>query len=147
MVSLLASKVSVTFYIELTKLEGFEKTSNFCPHFDCRVFQVETLKNVLENISERVKFTLKNSRMMLAQSHYSQKVLNKLASRQAVEKLLTEKGIDFNEVVPGDNRVGNILLWEKVNETKTIEVKGETKVINYERKKCKLLNCSPTEVN
>lgn len=42
MVSLLAGKISTTFFIELTKLLGFEKTKNFTPHFDCRVFQVLT---------------------------------------------------------------------------------------------------------
>jgi hypothetical protein len=35
-----------------------------------------------------VKFTLKNARMMLAQSHYNQKQLDKLPSRLAVDKLL-----------------------------------------------------------
>ena len=56
--------------------------------------------------------------MMLAQSHYNQKQLDKIASRQAVQKLLQEKGIDFNQVVSGDNRVGNVLLWYKVTESK-----------------------------
>lgn len=93
MVSLLAGKVSATFFIELTKLEGFEKTSQFSPHFDCRVFQVKTYKDVLDAVSDRVKYTLKNSRMMLAQTYYSAKELNKVASKQAVEKLLLEKQI------------------------------------------------------
>ena len=44
MVSLLAGKVSTTFFIELTKLEGFEKTKDFSPHFDCRVFQCNAFK-------------------------------------------------------------------------------------------------------
>jgi len=44
MVSLLAGKVSVAFFMELTKLEGIEKTKDFSPHFDCRVFQVATLQ-------------------------------------------------------------------------------------------------------
>jgi hypothetical protein len=108
------------------------------------VFQVNTFKDVLHNISERVKFTLKNSRMMLAQSHYNKKELDKLASRQAVEKLLEEKGIDFNQIVAADNRVGNILVWEKINESKEIEVKGEIKTINYDRKRSKFLNISPS---
>ena len=84
MVSLLAGKVSTTFFIELTKLCGFEKTKDFAPHFDCRVFQVKTLAEVLENIADRVTYTLKNSRMMLAQTHFSQKELNKIPSKLAV---------------------------------------------------------------
>lgn len=75
---------------------------------------MSNFKEVTENISERVKYTLKNARMMLAQTHYNQKQLDKIASLQAVEKLLQEKGIDFNEVVAGDNRVGNVLLWHRI---------------------------------
>ena len=47
MTSLLAGFVSTMFYRELTLLEGFEKTKKFSPHFDCRVFQVKSLNNVL----------------------------------------------------------------------------------------------------
>lgn len=96
MVSLLAGKVSTTFFIELSKLAGFEKTCKFTPHFDCRVFQVENFKEVKTCISDRVKFTLKNSRMMLAQNYFNQKKLDNVPSKKAVEMLLEEKGIDFN---------------------------------------------------
>lgn len=82
----------------------------------------------------------------MAQSHYNQKELNKLPSRLAVDKLLQEKGVDFNELVPADNRVGNVLLWHRVHDSKEVTVKGETKTISFERKKCKMLNSSPTEV-
>jgi tRNA(His) 5'-end guanylyltransferase len=51
MVSLLAAKVSVTFVMELARLEGFEKTSLHSPHFDCRAFQVKSFREVAENIA------------------------------------------------------------------------------------------------
>jgi hypothetical protein len=35
-------------------------------------------------LSERVKYTLKNSRMMLAQTYFSPKQLNKVPSKKAV---------------------------------------------------------------
>ena len=66
MTSLLAGKVSTSFFIELTKLEGFDKTKEFRPHFDCRVFQIKSFEDALQNIAERTVYTLKNSRMMLA---------------------------------------------------------------------------------
>ena len=31
---------------------------------------------------------------------------------------MEEKGIDFDTAVPADNRVGNVLVWEKVHESK-----------------------------
>lgn len=51
--------------------------------------------------------------MMLAQTYFSQKELNKIPSKQAVEKLLAEKNIDYNTVVQSDNRVGNVIYFEK----------------------------------
>jgi hypothetical protein len=49
--------------------------------------------------------------MMLAQSHFNQKQLNNVPSNLAVEKLLLEKEIDYNEVVHADNRVGNVIVY------------------------------------
>lgn len=84
--------------------------------------------------------------MMLAQAHFNQNKLNKVPSKKAVQMLLEQKGIDFNETVEGDNRVGNVLVYQKVEETKDIVVKGEQKKITFERKKCKMLNLGPKEV-
>ena len=50
---------------------------------------------MLKNISERISYTLKNSRMMLAQKYYNQKQLNKIPSKIAVEKLNEEKNINY----------------------------------------------------
>ncbi len=54
-----------------------------------------------------------------------------MPSKQAVELLMHEKKIDFNETVPGDNRVGTVLTFEICKDEKEIEVKGETKTINF----------------
>lgn len=79
-----------------------------------------TYKDVLDNIAERVVYTLKNSRMMLAQTHFNQKQLNNVPSHLAVQKLLEEKEIDYNTVVHADNRVGNVIVYEKIQEEKDI---------------------------
>lgn len=54
--------------------------------------------------------------MMLAQTYFNQKKLNNVPSKKAVEILKEQKGIDYNEVVNGDNRVGNLLSYEIVHE-------------------------------
>lgn len=97
-------------------LAGFA-TANFCPsypehhpHFDCRVWQVDSLEDVTANIQERITFTLKNTRMMFAQHVISHKRLHKLSSVQAVELALTE-GHDFASV-PDNVKYG--ILMTKV---------------------------------
>ncbi len=83
---------------------------------------------------------------MLAQTHFNQKELNNIPSSKAVEKLLSEKQIDYNQAVHVDNRVGNVILYEKVHEQKEIEIKGQTKVVSYDRRKAKTVNLGPKEV-
>jgi len=63
--------------------------------------------------------------MMLAQHHFSQKQLNGVPSKEAVEMLLKEKGIDYNEVVAIENRIGSVLVHERVAESKVVSVKGQ----------------------
>lgn len=146
MISLLAGKVSVVFCTEMAKLYGPEVVE-YLPHFDCRVFQFKTFEQVLENLSERVVFTLKNARLMLGQQYYSQKQLLNLPSNVVASKLKDEKGIDFNECVKPDNRVGNILLFETKDCEKEIEFKtGEKKLIKYQRNYPVLHNMSPKDV-
>lgn len=146
MVSLLAGKVSVTFYAEMSKRYGPDMLHHL-PHFDCRVFQFHTFGEVLENISERVVFTLKNARLMLVQQYYSQKQLTGIPSRMAIEMLQKEKDIDFNVVISPDNRVGNVLIYETRECEKEIELSsGEKRMIRYQRRIPVLLNMSPTEV-
>ena len=82
---------------------------------------------------------------MLAQHHFSQKQLNGVPSKQAVE-MLKEKGIEYTELVPAENRVGSVLLYERVTDTKVVSVKGEEKEITFERRKPIIVNLGPQEV-
>jgi tRNA(His) guanylyltransferase len=143
MTTLLSGYVSVIFYKEFSK---FYDLNEHYPHFDCRVFQVDSTQDALKNISERITYTLKNSRMMFAQSHFSAKKLHKLSSKQAIELVLEEKGEDFNIIISPDNRVGNVVINEVVEGEKDIDIKGVVKRINYTRNVPKLVNYSPLEV-
>ena len=60
--TLLAGFVSVTFYKEFEK---FHPLDQYVPHFDCRIFQIQDMNALRANITNRVKFILKNARMML----------------------------------------------------------------------------------
>ena len=143
MTTLLAGFVSVAFYKEFSK---FYPMDSFAPHFDCRVYQVDSIKDALLNISSRVTYTLKNSRMMFAQSHFSAKKLHKLSSRQAIELVKSEKDIDYYQVISGDNRVGCVVYSEKIPYVKEIVVKGKTQQKEYTRNIPQLVNLSSGEV-
>jgi hypothetical protein len=119
---------------------------DYVPHFDCRVYQVDTLKDLLLNIGERVSYTLKNSRMMFAQSYFSQKKLHKLSSSQAVQLVLEKIGIDFYQTVSPDIRLGSILTKKLVDCKKEINIKGEVQTINFQRNFTQVANLSPVEV-
>lgn len=143
MTTLLAGYVSVIFYKEFSKFYSLEE---FNPHFDCRVYQVDTIKDALQNISERITYTLKNSRMMFAQSHFSAKKLHKLSSNDAIKLVLDEKKIDFYSVVNADNRVGNVIINEVLESEKMISIKGENQTIHFTRNVPKMMNLSSTEI-
>ena len=145
MTTLLAGFVSVTFYKEFNKFYPME---DYTPHFDCRVYQVDSIDDLLVNMSERVTYTLRNSRMMFAQHHLTAKRVNKeeLASEEAVELVYSEKNINFYETVDSDVRVGTIITWEPVEYEKNVIVKGETRVIKYTRNIKQEQNLSPKEI-
>lgn len=140
--TLLAGFISVTFYKEFSKI--YDLTDYF-PYFDCRVFQVDTLDDAIKNISDRIKYTLKNSRMMFAQSYFSQKQLNNISSKVAVEQVLKEKGIDFYNVVVPEIRLGSVLTMEPIEHEKEVDVKGEKKQIKFIRNIPKATSLSPFE--
>jgi tRNA(His) guanylyltransferase len=143
MTTLLAGYVSIVFYKEFGKVYSMD---SYYPHFDCRVYQVDTVGDLLQNISERVTYTLKNSRMMFAQSYFSPKRLNKISSKQAVQLVLTEKNIDFYKVVSEETRLGTVIVTEKNECKKEVVIKGELCTVEYTRTKPKMLNLSSESV-
>jgi tRNA(His) guanylyltransferase len=143
MTTLLAGYVSVVFYKEFSKWYPMD---NYFPHFDCRVYQLDTIKDALLNVSERVTYTLKNSRMMFAQSYFSAKRLHKLSSKKAIELVLSELNIDFYRVVSPETRVGTVIVTEEIECVKDVSIKGTFQTIRYTRTIPRMLNLSAFEV-
>lgn len=106
--SLLAGLASVVFLTAVVE-EGNAQATALLPHFDCRVFQLDTADQVLAALRERQTFTVKNARMMFAQSFCSHKSLQGVASEAAVAKVAVEHGVHFDEAVPVANRMGGFL--------------------------------------
>ena len=55
MTTLLSGYISVIFYKEFSK---FYDLNEYYPHFDCRVFQVDSIKDALKNISALTKYII-----------------------------------------------------------------------------------------
>ena len=142
LLSLMAGFTSVTFYKKMAEY-GFV---DIAPVFDCRVFQFDSLNDVLYNINERIVFTLKNARMMFCQNIFSHKKLHNLASEQAVKLVLDETGEDFYKKIESDNRVGNVIMNIQIHKTKTIIIKGVEQTIEYERNEPLFTNIAPSDI-
>jgi tRNA(His) 5'-end guanylyltransferase len=143
--TLLAGFVSVTFY---KAFEKFHPLGQYVPHFDCRIFQVQDMNALRANIVDRVKYTLKNARMMFAQYHLSPKRLikDKCSSAEAVELVHAEKGINFYETVDVGVRLGTVITYVQVESEKTVIANGAEKVIRYTRNEIREQNLSPREI-
>ena len=72
-----------------------EKAENFA-FFDCRVWNVPTMKDAAEVFVWRQEDAIKNAISMAAHAHFSHKSLQGKSSREKVE-MLAEKGIVWNE--------------------------------------------------
>jgi len=146
-VSLMSGRVSTSFSMNFGKLIGWELIEQCVPHFDCRVWQVDTSDQVLDNIKERITFTMKNSRMMFAQNYLTQKELNGISSKDAVQKLLETKSIDYYEQVSPANRVGTVIYWSIEQKDKEIEVIGDINSVSFTRRVRQIVNLGPSELD
>jgi tRNA(His) 5'-end guanylyltransferase len=75
-------------------LPDHHKTANF----DCRVFQVPTLEAATAQLLWRENDAVKNSIAMLAQSMFSHKELQGLDRNQMQDKMMVEKGVNWNDL-------------------------------------------------
>jgi tRNA(His) 5'-end guanylyltransferase len=101
--SILASFCSVNFYkATLTDLPQKELTT---PAFDCRVWAVGSMAEVIDTVIWRYRDAIKNSISAMAQRYFSPKQLHGLNADQRLG-LLLENGIDFNGVVEERSRSG-----------------------------------------
>lgn len=67
--------------------------------FDCRVSNIPR-EEVNNNFLWRQRDTVKNSISMLGQSHFSHKDLHKKNGNQVQEMLITQKGVNWNDLHP-----------------------------------------------
>ncbi len=148
-VSLMAGQVSTSFAINLGKLIGWDKIIYSVPYFDCRVWQVDTVEQVKENIKERITFTVKNARMMWAQNHLSHKELQGISSKVAVQKVLETKFLDYYQLVSSSNRVGTLIYWIIEDKQKEIELNDESTdvcSVSFTRRVKHMINLGPDEI-
>lgn len=96
--------------------------------FDCRHFEYNDEETMKEYLVSRRLSVIKNSKMMLAQSYYSQNKLHGVTSNDAIKMLKEEKNIDYFDVVDEDIRRGLFLLNIKEQQNITIKYtkKNET---------------------
>lgn len=157
--TLLAGFVSVMFYKTFEKIllekqrdqnvvPQENSLEQHIPHFDCRIFQIHDINDLRANIAERVKYTLKNSRMMFAQYHLSSKRLikEKCSSAEAVELVHAEKGINFYETVDVSVRLGTVITYVQVECEKTVIVKGASIIKKFISNVVHEQNLSPREI-
>lgn len=93
-----ASMASTKFLLEMQKhfpekVDG----AKTLPSFDARVFPVPSMTEAANNLVWRCQDASKNSVSMVAQYHFSHKSLQGLSSEEMQYKLLTEKGVSWND--------------------------------------------------
>lgn len=110
----------------LSKLTGFTVNTfnslrpKFLPHhnkianFDCRIYQVPSLHWACNQLLWRENDATKNSISMLAQSNFSHKSLHGLNGSEMQDKLMLEKGINWNNL-PIKYKRGSYVKRIKVN--------------------------------
>lgn len=84
--------------------------------FDCRIYQAPTAMDAIAQVIWRENDAVKNSISMLAQSQFSHSALQNLNGHEMKELLLTEKGIDW-ENLPDKYRKGTHIKKVKVAKT------------------------------
>jgi tRNA(His) guanylyltransferase len=88
----------VTYFNELRKvyLPEHDKIANF----DCRIYQTPSLHDACLQLLWRENDATKNSVAMLAQSLFSHKELQGLHGGQMQDKMMLEKGVNWNDLEP-----------------------------------------------
>jgi len=93
--SLLAAECTAFFNANLPKyLPNHNKTA----YFDCRVYQTPDLHDAAMQLLWRENDATKNSISMLAETYFSPNVLKGLNGNQKQEKMMVEKGVNWNDL-------------------------------------------------
>lgn len=88
--------------------------------FDCRIYQTPTLLDATSQLLWRELDATKNSISMLAQHHFSHKSLQNLNGNEMQDKLMVEKGINWNDL-PVRYKRGTYIKREKTSRKLTKE--------------------------
>lgn len=110
MISILSSMATAYFNKNLTKY--LPSKANSCPLFDCRVFNVPTKTEAVNNLIWREQDAVRNSISMLAQSYFSHKELHKKSCDNMQEMLFQKHGINWNDL-PATKKRGTYILRMK----------------------------------
>eukprot|EP01132_Coremiostelium_polycephalum_P000770 gene770-955_t len=106
--SLSAGLASTIFYKSITDPGQYDQNNeadvkilkhleSALPHFDARIFVLPDNQEIHENLVWRSLCDCRrNSVSVLGQSHFSPKVLHGLKREEIIQKLLTEKNIDYH---------------------------------------------------
>lgn len=86
----------VTFFNERRKI--YLPDHNKIANFDCRIYQTPTLHDACIQLLWRENDATKNSIAMLAQSLFSHKMLQGLNGNQMQDLMMTEKGVNWNDL-------------------------------------------------
>jgi tRNA(His) 5'-end guanylyltransferase len=143
MVSMLASKVSVCFYLKLLKYWGSELLPGYLPYWECKITQTNLFDDVIENLNERIVSTLKNSRALFVSAHLPG---TDLSSKEAIKKIQAEKQIDFNLEVTDTNKVGSVITCMLTEFELPVNFSGEIKQIKFIKKTPICQNMNPLDV-
>jgi len=93
-------------------------------YFDGRIFNVPTLSEVLYNIIWRMTDAKRNSKNNLGHIHFPQREVEGLHPGQILDKLLNEKGVDWNEM-PGPFKWGCFLKKSQYEKDSENPITGE----------------------
>jgi tRNA(His) guanylyltransferase len=103
-----------------TRRQDLLPDHNYFANFDCRIFQVPNLGWAYKQLLWRERDATKNSISMLAQANFKHKELEGLNGSQLQDKLMIEKGVNWNDM-PVHKKRGTYVKRTKVTSKFTTE--------------------------
>jgi len=138
MVSLLAGFCSVRFAYHLSR-QSFEQKNEskliekiHKAFFDARIFNLPNEKELVNNVIWRIKDCKRNSKNNLGHYQFSQKELEGLTPTQVVQKLIKDRGINWEDM-PGPYKWGVFIKKAKYEKEGFNPKTGETLIANRTR--------------
>lgn len=98
MISQLAAFASVSLNRHLGR--HLSEKKDMAPTFDCRVFELPSLKEGVNNLVWREQDATRNSIQSAAQAHFSHNEVMNKNQKELIEMLYNEKGVNWNDYPP-----------------------------------------------